>query len=85
MKVKTWGELWHQELSHSGDNRRPESGDGTLGQFTIKNMKRHIVGLDDHGSYKVIAIFKCPECEFLFWFHLDVALAGLVLEDMEER
>jgi uncharacterized protein with PIN domain len=84
-KLKLGGEMWHEELPHSGDNRCPECGDGTLWKLTIKNVQRHIVGLDDRCSYKVTAILKCPKCESLFWFHLDLAFAILVLQDMEER
>ena len=85
MKVKTWGEMWHEELPRSRDNRCPKCGDGTLWKLTTKNVQRHIVGLDDRGSYKVTAIFKCPKCEVLFWFHLDLVVAEGVLESMEER
>ncbi len=86
MEVKTWGERWHQEMPRSGDNRCPECGDETFGRLSIKNVQRHIVGCDMGGTMtKVKAIFRCPKCESLFWFHLDLVFAGWVLEDMEEK
>jgi|688.fasta_scaffold1068579_1 hypothetical protein len=85
MKVKTWGERWHEELPRSRDNRCPECGNGTLGTLSIENAQRNIVGIDTQGFCKVIAIFRCPKCEILFWFHLDLVFAGWVLEDIEEK
>jgi hypothetical protein len=52
----------------------------------MENVRKHIVGCDEGcSSYKVRAIFRCPKCESLFWFHLDYVFAEWVFEDMEER
>lgn len=87
MELKTWGVLWHQEIPRSRDYRCPECGDGTFYKLTTDNIRKYIVGvdIDQCGSYKVIAIFRCPKCEKLFWFHLDLGFASWILESMEER
>jgi uncharacterized protein with PIN domain len=86
MKIKTWGEPWYEEMSRSRDNRCPECHEGTLGRPSIENVAKLLVGIDTRGgSFKVTAIFRCPKCENLFWFHLDLIFAEWVLEDMEDR
>ena len=86
MEVKTWGERWHEEMPRSRDNRCPTCSDGTLWKLTFKNVQEHLVGLDDRNDiYKITAIFKCPNCESLFWFHLDKIFAEWALEDVDEK
>jgi len=83
MKVKTWGVICHQEIPHSTDNRCPECGDKTLGVSNLSNTaKPHIVGFED-GSMK--AIFRCPGCDCLFWFHFMKDFVEDFFENFEER
>ena len=87
MELKTWGQVWHEDIPRSRDNRCPLCGNGTLGTPSILNVRKYIVGIDESGgsAYKTRAIFKCQSCNGLFWFHLDIMFAILVLEGMEDR
>lgn len=84
MNLKTWGETWNEDLLRSRDNRCPTCGNGTLGHTDFyENCKKLIVGLQP-GGFKTVAIFRCPKCQNLFWFHLDSVFAKWLCEDMKE-
>lgn len=69
--MKTWGKVWHHELPHSMDYHCPGCNDSTMsvssGSF-VDTCKKHIVGFD---AGSLAAVFECPACWTLFWFHLN--------------
>ena len=85
MIVRSWGKIWHCELPHSMDNRCPVCNDGTLGMTSsnfIAKCREHIVGFD---AGNLAAIFECPRCGELFWFHLNPAIVVCFFKDFEPR
>lgn len=83
MKVKTWGHAWHLGIPHSRDYCCIECGDSTLKQATdfFRKCKRHIIGFD---SGEFAAIFRCPKCESIFWFHLNLDVVENFFSDFDE-
>jgi len=83
MKLKTWGVSWNQELPHSIDYTCTECNDDSLklDRGFIERCKKHIVGFDA-GNHS--AIFMCPKCFCLFWFHLNQDVAERFFSDFKK-
>ena len=77
--VKTVGVGWHSGLNHSRDYNCAECGDNTLElkEGFLVTWRNHIVGFDYDMS---VGIFRCPKCENLFWFHLNLSITGLITD-----
>jgi len=82
MKVQTWGQAWHAEMQHSGDNCCPICRDPSLAGSNFNDTFKVLIVGFEHCSPKPKAIFRCPSCNILFWFHLHPDHSKFLLKDL---